>query len=128
MNQQEKFEKFNKAWGLKKQGKLKDALDLYMSLYDELIKEAAEYAGSIPGTEITDGKTVTMMPSFMTEAEKFLKREKLACTILNNMGVIYAEVGDKESARNCFEQSIELTPDGVDYPNPKIGLKELDKL
>lgn len=122
MNQQEKF---NKAWELKKQGKLKDALGLYMSLYDELIKEASEHVGNIPGTEITEGKTVTMMPSFMPEAEKFLKRDKLACTILNNMGVIYAEAGDKESAKNCFEQSIELTPEGVDYPNPKTGLKEL---
>lgn len=122
MNHQEKF---NKAWELKKQGNLKGALDLYTSLYDELIKEASKHAGSIPGTEITEGKTVTMMPSFMTEAEKFIRKDKLACTILNNMGVIYAEAGDKESAKNCFEQSIELTPDGVDYPNPKIGLEEL---
>lgn len=120
-------ELLNKAWELKKQGRLKEALDLYMSAYNQLIKEASKYAGDIPGAEITDGGTVTVMPLFMTEAEKFIKKNKLTCTILNNMGVIYAEAGDIESARNCFEQSIELTPEGLDYPDPKIGLKAIEK-
>lgn len=120
-------ELINKAWELKREGRLKDALDLYLSVYDQLIKDASKHAGDVPGAEITERKTVTMMPSFMTEAKRFLKKDKLACTILNNMGVIYAEAGDAESARNCFEESIELTPEGLDYSNPKIGLKELEK-
>lgn len=125
MNQQEKF---NKAWDLKKEGKFKEALDLYKELLNELIDEAGKYTRSLSGTRINtdDGRGVKIMPKLFSEVDKYLKRDVAYATILNNMGVIYAEAGDKKSAINCFKDSIKYTPDGFDYQNPKIGLKELE--
>ncbi len=120
MNRQEKI---NKAWALKKEGNFTEALKLYKGLHDELVDEAGEHARQIPGTRIDEGDTRKIMPSLFTETEKYLRKDNVFCTILNNMGVIYAEAGDKESARRCFEDSIKFTPDGTDYPNPKLDLK-----
>ena len=118
-------DKINKAWELKKEGKLAESLELYKELYDMLVDVAGEHARQIPGTRIDEGSTRKIMPSFFTETEKYLRKDNVVCTTLNNMGVIYAEIGDKESAKNCFEQSIQLIPEGLDYSNPKIGLENL---
>ena len=99
---------------------------MYQELHDQLVDEAGEHARQIPGTRVDEGDTRKIMPSLFTETEKYLRQDNAFCTILNNMGVIYAETGDKESARRCFEDSIKFTPEGMDYSNPKIGLKELE--
>lgn len=108
-------EKFNQAWELKKRGKFTDAMSLYSELYEQLIRDAFEHTGGSTGTETQDNIKVI----------EYLKGDNLACTILNNMGVILAEAGNKESARKYFEESIKHIPDGVNYQNPIIGLKEL---
>ncbi len=122
--------KFNKAWEYKKQKKFKEALDLYRELQNELADKAAEYARTLPetGIDTDDGKGVIIMPKLFLEADNYLKRDSHYATVLNNMGVIYAEAGDKQSAINCFKESILYTPDGLSYPNPKIGLEELNDL
>ncbi|MEK7566707.1 MAG: tetratricopeptide repeat protein [Patescibacteria group bacterium] len=124
MNQQEKF---NKAWELKKQGKCSDALKLYNELYGRLIKDANKYARSFEGSVIDKGNTRKLMPQLFRKTDEYLKRDNLACAILNNMGVIYEELGDRDTAKKYFEESIRLTPDNLNYPNPKIGLEELSK-
>jgi tetratricopeptide (TPR) repeat protein len=68
------------------------------------------------------------VPKLFLETDNYLKRNSAYATILNNMGVIYAEAGDKQSAINCFKESILYTPDDLSYPNPKIGLKDLNNL
>ncbi|MDG2460652.1 MAG: tetratricopeptide repeat protein [Luminiphilus sp.] len=55
-----------------------------------------------------------------------LKSSPDYCTVLNNIGGIYLESGDLESARKAFEESIEFIPDGFDYPPPHIGLDEVN--
>lgn len=119
--------KLNQAWELKKEGKHSEALKLYQEVHDFLVDEASEHARQVPGTRIDEGNTRKIMPSLFIETEKYLRRDNVFCTVLNNMGVIYAEAGDMDSARKCFEDSIKFTPDGTDYPNPKIGLEELGK-
>lgn len=109
--------KFNRAWMYKKERKYIEAMELYVELYRQLIKDAFEYLGGANGTFAEDKSKVG----------EYLKGDNLACTILNDMGVIFAEVGDKQSARKYFEESIRYTPDGINYENPKIGLKELKK-
>ncbi|MCG2809011.1 MAG: hypothetical protein L6275_01555, partial [Candidatus Portnoybacteria bacterium] len=89
-------EKFNKAWQYKKEGKFSDAIKLYDELYNQLIKEATEYARNFNGSQIDEGETRKVMPQFFNKADEYLKRDDLTCTILNNMGVIFAELGDKE--------------------------------
>jgi predicted negative regulator of RcsB-dependent stress response len=41
------------------------------------------------------------------------------------MGVIFAELGDKESAAEKFKEAIDLSPDGEDYEDPQINLENL---
>lgn len=120
-------EKFNQAWQYKKERKFSDAMELYDELYNQLIVGATKYARSFKNSEIDEGKTRKIMPQFFNKADEYLKKDSLTCTILNNMGVIFAEVGDNKSAKKYFEESIKYTPYGIDYQNPKIGIKELRK-
>lgn len=117
----------NKAWDLKKEGKLIETLDFYNKAYDILIRESVDYAKNFGGSEINEGKTRKVMPQFFNKADEYLKKDNVVCTILNNMGVIFAELGDKETAKKYFQESIKFTPENFDYSNPHIGLKELVK-
>jgi len=110
-------EKFDRAWMYKKERKYTEAIELYVDLYRQLIKDAFEYLGGANGTFTEDKSKVG----------EYLKGDNLACTILNNIGVIFAEVGDKKSAKKYFKESIKYKPDGIEYENPKIGLRELKK-
>lgn len=109
-------QKFDSAWGLKKERKYEEAMALYSELYEQLIRDAFDYTGKPTESEKEDEERIN----------NYLKGDKLACTILNNMAVILAETGNKEGAKKYFELSIKLTPDNLDYQNPIIGLKELE--
>ncbi len=61
------------------------------------------------------------------ECEKYLKRDKVAAVISNNIGVIFAELGDYKNAEKFFNQAIKLAPDEVDYKEPQKNLEELKK-
>ena len=121
----------NQAWELKKTGDRAGALKLYGEAFDILADEASAHAHSQSGTildEMTaNGEKVrTITPKLFDETKKYFKQDKVACTISNNIAVIYAELGNKEYAKNFFEQAIELTPDEVEYNDPKIGLEVLN--
>lgn len=122
-------ELLNHAWKLKKQGNYSDALEKYKTVLKTLESEAREYARNQEYTleeVIEDGEKIEKVnPSYLLEVKEYLRRDNLACTILNNMGVIYAEVGDFDSAGRCFMDSIDLTPGNYDYKDPIIGLKNL---
>ena len=116
----------NKAQEHKKLGELSEALDLYNQAYDFLIKEATQSAKKTSGTTVDEGSTRKIMPKYFVEAEKYLKNDNVVCIILNNMGVIFAELGDKKNAKKYFEESIKLTPNKLNYQNPHVGLKSLE--
>ncbi len=109
-------EKINKAWELKNDGNSSEAMSLYSELYEQLIKDAFRNTGNPTDSYLEDEVRVG----------NYLKGDNLACTILNNMAVILAENGEKESARKYFNESIKYTPEYLDYQNPVIGLKELE--
>ena len=115
MNDEIFQEKFDNAWNMKKEGEFEEAIKLYSELYEQLIKDAF---ANIGGTSESYSKD-------KSKVNNYLKGDKLACTILNNMGTILAEGGNKVDAKKYFEESIKLTPDGLNYQDPVIGLKEL---
>ncbi len=125
-------ELINKAIELKKGNKYPEALNLYNKALDILFAEASEYArkqkGSHMDSEESGEKIRKILPKHFDNAKIYLKHDKTVAIILNNMDVIYAENHDYESAKKLFEQAIELTPNEVDYPNPKVGLESLSKL
>lgn len=124
-------ELLNRAWELKKSGERLEALKLYSQSFDILSKEAQKYAHNSEGTyeDIEEnGENVRKISTkFFDKAKEYLKRDKVAAVISNNMGTILAELSDYEGAKKMFEQAIELTPDNMEYPDPKIGLGELEK-
>lgn len=124
-------ELLNKASDLKKSGKHAEAFKMYSAAFDILVKEANAYAGSFKNTgyeTIEEGKrTWTDTPAFFDKAKEYMKRDKNAAVISNNMGVILAGLGDLNNAKEWFRQAMGLTPDHMDYPDPQINLKNLEK-
>ena len=58
-------------------------------------------------------------------------RERLSSTLMysilaNNLGSIFGEKKNKVEAKKWFQESMAFIPDGIDYPNPKIGMQELE--
>lgn len=119
-------QKLNNAWFLKQDNKFSEALMLYNEVYNYLVDEAGGHARNTLGTRINDDGTIKILPSYFAVADQYLKRDNVVAVILNNMGVIFAEIGDAKLARKYFEESIKFTQDGIDYPNPKTGLDNLD--
>lgn len=129
MNFQELIEKAQK---LHKIGKRTEALKYYNEAFEKLSDEAAIHAHSQPGTfrddVTTKGEKVrTVLPKLFNETKKFLKRDRTAYVLLKNIAVIYHELGNDKGAINALEQAIELTPDGEDNSDAKIGLEKLKK-
>lgn len=129
MNFQELVEKAQK---LHKIGERTEALKYYNEAFEKLADEATIHAHSQPGTfrddATTKGEKVrTVLPKLFDETKNFLKRDRTAYVLLKNMAVIYHELGDDKGAINALEQAIELTPDGEDNSDAKIGLEKLKK-
>ena len=129
MNFQELIEKAQK---LHKIGERTEALKYYNEAFEKLADEAAIHAHSQSGTfrddVTTKGEKVrTVLPKLFDETKNFLKRDRTAYVLLKNMAVICHELDDDQGAINALEQAIELTPDGEDNSDAKIGLEKLKK-
>ena len=68
-----------------------------------------------------------VLPNFIHTFADCLTWNKIYATYLNNIGVAYAEMGIYDKAKESFREAIAFTPDGTDYPNPVIGLAEIEK-
>ncbi len=108
-------------------GELRKALDYYNQAFDLLVKESSEYVSKKDGVSDDIGETRLINPKYFDESKSYLKRDKTAAVISNNMGVIFAKLTDYEAAEKFFTQAIELTPDDYDYSDPVIGFSELKK-
>lgn len=100
------------------------ALEIYKMTADFLFNVAKKKAlkswrEENPGDEPTEELIYPV-------TEKLLRSNKQFCTLLNNQGVLYAEIGDRDSAREAFRDAIKFTPDFVEYSEPHIGLRELE--
>lgn len=120
-------ELITKAWNFKKEGKRAKALKLYSRAFNVLTQEAIKYTCGFDDVIKDKGSTRKILPKYFEKSKEYLKQSDVACKISNNMGTILAELGDIEGAKRMFEQAIDLTPEGIDYQHPKIGLKELKK-
>ncbi len=106
-------EKFNDAVALKAAGRLADALDLYVELYEQLIKEAEAYARSFELSGIPAGILKTT-PHFVKHTEEYLKSDNWASAVLNNVCVILAEAGHTKAASEYFMKAITCMPGDFD--------------
>lgn len=74
----------------------------------------------------TDKKRL-ITPQYMEAVREHLLLNNMYSLLTNNMGSVYGEKNYKVEAKKWFQESIAFIPDGVNYPDPKIGLKELEK-
>ena len=114
----------HRAWELKKAGELAEALACYDKAYNAIVGDAVSYAHSKGGV-VDEGSARKILPKNFTLVKEYLKQGKDVATILNNMGVICAELGQYGKAKGFFEEAIELTPENVDYPHPKTNLMNI---
>ena len=79
--------------------------------------------------EIIDGKkTMSVLPYYFIKTEEMLKSNPEYAIVTNNIGVCFYELGDIEAAREKYQESVEMTPSGYNYPDPANALKDLDEL
>lgn len=114
----------DKAYCLKNDGKNEDSLKMYSEAFDVLVAEASEYAKGLEKM-FEDAEKKIVSKKYLERFNKYLKKDKRACVISNNMGVLFAQTGEKASAKVFFEQAIDLTPEGEKYEDPYIGLEIL---
>jgi tetratricopeptide (TPR) repeat protein len=114
---------------LKKAGNLSESLSLFSQAFDLLVAEAMAYAQSkqaIFVDEIKDPEAIN--PEYTAKIKEYYHKNTNACLISNNMGVIFVEMGNLETAKEMFYQAIDLTPPEVEYPDPHQSLKTIDIL
>lgn len=115
----------NEGRDYKNAGKLASALSCYNAVMDQLCSEAAEFARSQPDSyfDIRDERRFT--PKYFEYADSYLKRDKIASRVSNNIGVIFAELKNFDSAKKYFYEAIKYTPKNDAYSDPETNLKNL---
>jgi tetratricopeptide (TPR) repeat protein len=113
---------------LKTIGQIKEAFDAYQSgasLHMEAV--LAELPDQFFKTVMRpDGaKVLQVANEYFSEFRSHLRRNITYAILKNNMAQCLAAMGQVEQATSCFLEAIEFTPEGVDYDDPHIGLREL---
>ena len=76
--------------------------------------------------EVIDGKaTHTILPYVHLKTFELLKSNPLYAILRNNTGVCLAELGDIYNARKLYQEAIECTPNGYNYPDPVLNAGSL---
>lgn len=107
-------------------GDLEKALESYSRALDILVdraKDHAQLAG--PGVIPAVAGTGMISGQYLEKFNEYLRKDKAAAEISYGMGLLFAKMGNEASARAFFEQAIDLTPEGVVYDAPHIGLGAL---
>ena len=104
-------------------GKKEDALMAYNDAFNILIDAAGAYAKEqmVGVTDIEELRLHT--EEVFSHSKNYLKRDMHAASVLNAMGILFAEVGEYDNAAHKFEEAIEYIPDGVTYNDPSENLQ-----
>ena len=116
---------FEKALELKKEGKSHNALEVFSQAFDVLIDEAGLYARHKQGFGVTIEALRPMKSTLLEDSKIYLRQNTTAASLLNEMALLFAELGDYENAKQKFEEAIDLIPPDSEYDDPIINLAEL---
>lgn len=73
-----------------------------------------------------DGKkTLVLLPYAVEKTHEALRSNPAYAIVKNNMGVCLMGLGELDSARDQFRESVEFIPDGFDYPDPAMHLEDI---
>ena len=109
-----------------REGDFGKAIDRFSRALDIIVVRAKEYAQKNGPMAVDPESGVD--PAYMARFHEYLKRDKIASVVSNDMALIFARMGNCSSARIFFEQAIDLTPVGVAYDDPHVGLEMLKKI
>jgi len=100
------------------------ALEGYNDAFNLLIDMAGKYA-----CEQEAEKDIQVLRAkaevLFKHSKDYLKRDSTASTILNEMGLLFMEMGELDNAKQKFMESMEYIPDGEDYSEPADNLEKL---
>lgn len=68
-----------------------------------------------------------LLPAYFSSFYIALKSNIHYSNVVNNIGVLYSEIGDTEEAKKCYKESIRFIPKNTEYKNPFVNLEHLDK-
>jgi tetratricopeptide (TPR) repeat protein len=77
---------------------------------------------------IDEKKTMSVLPYYFIKTKEMLKSNPEYAIVTNNIGVCFYGLGDIEAAREKYQESVEMTPVGYNFPGPANALKDLDGL
>lgn len=120
------------ALTIKKRGDIQKAIEVYSqatetlmsNIYEKLKQEGCQESNEVSNENSTGLNHET--ECFFLVPEK-LKQDPLYCTIQNNIGVCYVDLGQYDEAKKALRDAIEYTPIGVDYKEPIIALRQLEE-
>lgn len=120
----------NEVWKLMdgaaklKESDAQAALERYNEAFNLLIDMAGQYALSKEeGKDLQELRAKA--DALFAHSKEYLKRDSTAATILNEMGLLFMDMGESDNARQKFLESIEYIPDGEDYSEPADNLERL---
>lgn len=114
----------------KKLGRYKDALAAYEQGIERLMASVSAAVHADPSRcyreEVVDGKRVrTVLPYVFTKTREMLRANPICAILTNNVAACLEELGQIPEARKLYQEAIEFTPDGYDYPDPQQSLQRL---
>jgi tetratricopeptide (TPR) repeat protein len=115
----------------RKMGEFDNAMQYYSKAQNLIIsnihKQICDPESLCYKDEIIDGKkTMSVLPYYFIKTEEILKSNPEYAIVTNNIGACFSELGDIEAAREKFQESVEMTPSGYNYPDPVNALKDID--
>ncbi|HEY0979942.1 MAG TPA: tetratricopeptide repeat protein [Candidatus Paceibacterota bacterium] len=121
MNEMEQL--LEKALKLEQQGEKDEALETLSHAFDILIDEAGAYAKAQESTVTDPDELRAMAPVLIEHSTVFLRQNLTAAMILNNMGLLFGELGQYDAAVQKFEEAVRLTPANTEFDDPSDNLQ-----
>jgi len=111
-------------------GRLHEALEWYSRAAEQVYQAASNEVHRDPEKcyrdEVIDGKsTLTVLPHVFTKMFELLRADPTYAIVKNNMGLCLLELGEIETAREQFQEAIDCTPPGYNYPDPIAHLESI---
>lgn len=114
----------------RKMGNFRKALEWYDRAVEGTVGAATEKAQvdreRCFREEIIEGKKALVVLPYMWErTHELLRSDPTYAVLKNNIGVCLLQLGEVDSARKQFLESIEFIPDGYEYPEPYKNLESM---
>jgi tetratricopeptide (TPR) repeat protein len=107
-------------------GATKDGMDALAWPTGEQAMRFYEEAKDAPcWTDIEKTRRIT--PQYLEAVRERLSSNLMYSLLTNNLGSAFGKKNDIAEAKKWFLESIAFIPDDVNYPDPKMGLEELEK-